>query len=1544
MDATSDWGMKDHMHEDQLSGFDLSPQQRHLWSLLRESGEEAFRCHGTVAVHGALDAGVLRRALERLVERHEILRMSFRCLPGMSVPLQVVATGASFALIERDLRELEPERRATAAGELFRSLAAEPFVLENGPVLRAGIAVLGETERLVWLGLPALCADRATFRELVRELAACCDELATGCEPGEPPLQYPDVAAWQNDLLQAKDREVGRAWWRAQTPLAAFGGLRLACEREETAAAFVPATVDRWIDAELLGRLERIAGELGSTLQNLLQAAWTVLLSRLVENGEPIVARDYDGRRYDELVGSLGPLARFLPLQVSPREGETFAGFLDRLTALAREAGAWQEYFSWKEGQFPLFVFTLHEQPALVVAGGVSWLLEDLVVRNERFRLALSCERRDGGLAALLFYDTGRFGRGDVLLLGEQFLRLLLAAAEAPSTRLEELPALGIAEAHRLIVELNDTQAAESREVPFLRQLAAQAERHPARVAAVAAGEEITYGDLLLRVRQLAAFLRRLGVGPEVRVGLCVERSLDTLIGLLGTLAAGGAFVPMDRSYPAERLAWILADARVSVVLTHRGLASRLPLHLARVVFLDTQREEIARSGEDPPVDLDSSHLAYVIYTSGSTGRPKGVMITHRGLSNYLAWCREAYFCGDGRGCPVHSPIGFDLTITSLLAPLLEGRTVELLPEEPGVDTLAALLSSGAEYDFVKLTPSHLQLLDKLVPAERAAGAARAFVVGGEALRGETVAFWREHAPGTCLFNEYGPTEAAVGCCVYEVPPEVELPACVPIGRPIPNVRLFVLDQSGSVTPSQLAGELCIAGVGLARGYLGRPDLTAERFIPDFLSGVPGGRLYRTGDLVRYQSSGNLDFLGRIDRQVKIRGFRIEPGEIEAALVLHPAVADAAVLVDRDVSRHEALVAFYLPVAGARAVAGELRELLRASLPEHMVPASIVPVDTMPLTPTGKVDREALLATARVASGTAAVSGPGTPAEEILAGIWSDLLRVERITPGDSFFAIGGHSLMATQLLSRIRKVFQVDLPMRALFDAPTLSGMAEGIASARSGSQGREELPIVPVPREGRLPLSFAQRRLWFLDQLEPGSAAYVVPTAVRLAGRVDEGALERSVSELVRRHESLRTTFPTDLGEPIQEIAAPIAVKLPILDLSEIPRAASAARSIARAEAEQPFDLERGPLWRVRLLRLDEDDHVFLFTTHHIVSDAWSKGVLLSEIGALYQAFASGRPSPLPELPVQYADFVHWQRAWLQGQVLERQIAHWRDHLAGAPPVLALPTDLPRPPLATLRGAYQALAFSDELSASLRALARREGVTMFMTLLAAFEVVLSCFAGQEDFVVGANIANRNRAEVEGLIGFFVNLLPLRADLTGDPAFRELLSRVRETSLGAYAHQDVPFEVLVQELKIEREAGRPPLVQVVFTFQTAPPGLPELPGLAVTAFNEGNDSVKFDLVLVASEHGDRLSCALMYKTDLFYTPTIVQLLRQLEICLGTVVRDPEIRVSALAALFAEEGKRQAGEAREKFNKFRLGRSRGLRPKPVRANVLEGEN
>jgi amino acid adenylation domain-containing protein len=1076
---------------------------------------------------------------------------------------------------------------------------------------------------------------------------------------------------------------------------------------------------------------------------------------------------------------------------------------------------------------------------------------------------------------------------------------------------IEEKPAAMTVEQKRALVAKLLREKAGGRRPPPLfahRMFEERSSSAPGSIALSSGEVSLTYGELDARASGLAARLRSLGVGPEVLVGVCLGRTPDLVVALLAVLKAGGAYVPLDPSFPEARLSFMLEDANVPVLITEQDRRDQLPTGEARVVCVDSPWEWPEGEGETPgPVALSAKNLAYVIYTSGSTGRPKGVQVTHGALANFLRSMKKLTSMGEDDALLAVTTLSFDIAALEIFLPLAVGARVELVPRDVAADAtrLVDRLADPA-ITFLQATPATWRML---LEAGWEGKPGLSMLCGGEALPRPLAD--RLLGKGKVLWNVYGPTETTIWSSAWQVEAG-EGP--ISVGRPIANTQLYVLDKGFRPAPVGVAGELYIGGAGLARGYLGRPGLTAERFLPDPFGAEAGGRLYRTGDLARWRADGTLECLGRVDHQVKVRGFRIELGEIEATLAGHPEVREAAVSAFEDAGGETSLAAYVVARGDSGPIpAAELRRWLLASLPEYMVPSTYIPLGALPLTPNGKVDRNALPdpRQARRALGGLSFVPPRGPVEEAIAGLWAETLGVARVGAHDNFFELGGHSLMAIQLIVRMKHIFGVEPPLKDFVDEPTVARLARLVEDGLAGDSAPVAPPIARADRDRPLLASFAQQRLWFLDQLDPGQASYNIPTAVRLVGDLDVPALEAAINEIVRRHEVLRTTFSSEAGIPRQVIADDLRLSLGVDDLGHLDpeaRQAEAARLIAE-EARRPFDLAVGPLIRARLLRLGDREHVILVTMHHIVSDGWSIGVLIREVSALYVAFRAGELSPLPEPTLQYADYSAWQREWLQGDVLQAQLDYWSGRLEGLP-TLEIPTDRPRSAASTRGGDERAVLLPKPLLDSTRELARQEGATLFMTLLAAFQVLLQRYSGQDDFAVGSPIAGRTRSELENLIGFFVNTLILRADLAGDPSFRALIGRTREAALGAYTHQDLPFEQLVGVLRPDREAARSPLFQVMFVLQNAPLPALEAPDLTLELLDSASGTAKFDLTLFATEEPEGLRVKMEYSTDLFDAPTVDRMLAHFRILLEGAVDQPDRPIGSLPMLTEEERRR----------------------------------
>ncbi|HEV2844687.1 MAG TPA: amino acid adenylation domain-containing protein, partial [Thermoanaerobaculia bacterium] len=1474
---------------EETGDFPLSHGQRSLWFLHRLAPESlAYHLAGAARVQGPLDPGALAWALEALVERHPALRTTFH-------------EGASGEPFQRVHPELAPEILIEDAegwsgeeGEArLRSEVWRPFDLTRGPLVRLGVLRCGGGESVLFLAIHHIVSDFWSLAVMARDLGALYTRETGRPAPVPPPLElrYTDWSRWRQERLAGPEGE--RLWEHWRRVLAGDPPrLELPTDRPWPAAlTWAAGNRNFRLDGALTGDLQALARRRGGTLFMGLLAVFEALLARYTGQEEILLGTPTTGRApaVADLVGYfVNPVAVRTRLADDP----SFLAVLDETRRAVVAAFEHQDHpFSLLAERLqprrdparpPLFDvlfafekargtdaelggFALGEAGARLRLGGLELESVALPPAGAPFALSFVLAETEGETGASLRFNAGLFDAATMDRLAGHYRTLLAGALAEPGLRLSELPLLTPEEEWQLLAEWNETAAGYSRDSAVHRLVGVWAATAPDAPAV----DGLSYGELVDRAGRVAGWLRRQGVGPEVRVPVVLDRSPELVVAVLAVLKAGGAYVPLDPAHPAERLAWQLEDAwagsPVRVLLTRSELAGSLRAADARVLRVDADLERLA-PWQEAPAPLPAGRAAYVIYTSGSTGRPKGVVVSHGALANLVEWhCRTYGVEPADRAALVAGP-GFDASVWEIWPYLAAGASLRVPAEEvrsSPARMVGWLAEEGITIAFLPTPLAEAALAEPWPEKSRL----RALLTGGDRLH-------RGPRPGLpfTLHNHYGPTEGAVVATCAPAAPERVAP---PIGRPIANARVYVADRWSRLAPAGVPGELLLGGDGLARGYLHRPDLTAAAFVPDAFGDEAGCRLYRTGDLVRWTPEGHLEFLGRADRQVKVRGFRIEPGEIEAVLTGLPGVREAVVDVQGD-----RLVAW---VAGA-ATSAELREGLRGRLPEAMIPAAWVFLDALPLTPNGKVDRRALPAP-EIASEAGRIA-PRTPVEERLAGIWSELLGVGEVGAGDDFFALGGHSLLAARAATRVGAAFGIELPVSLVFEAPTLARLAAEI-EARLAT-GTAEPPLrraTPEEREAGLPLSYAQERLWFLDRLEPGSAAYNIAGGLRLQGELDVPALARALAGVVRRHEALRTRFEDG---PVQRVLPAPAPDLPVL---EVPEGEVERRALE--EAAKPFDLTQGPLFRATLLRVGEEEHVLLAAMHHIASDGLSMEVFLREVAALY-----GGHTPLPEPPVQYGDYALWERGWLAGEVLEARLAEAKSRLAGAPTFLELPTDQPRPAALSSRGGREALA----LPSGVEALAREAGATPFMVLLSALEALLARYTGREDLLVGSPVANRGRLEAEGLIGCFVNTIVLRGGLAGDPPFREILARTRTEALAAFAHQELPFEKLVEALVTDRSRSRTPLVQVVLALQPALPA-PGLPGLEARRLDLHNGTAKFELTAELVQGAAGFAGGIEYNADLFEAATVRRLGEHLGNLLAGALAHPELRLSELPLL-----------------------------------------
>jgi amino acid adenylation domain-containing protein/non-ribosomal peptide synthase protein (TIGR01720 family) len=1532
--------------------FPASFGQKRLWFINQlDTAGAAYNIPSAVRLNGPLDLAAAERAINEIIRRHEALRTTFEAIDGH--PVQVVCSAWSFALPLVDLSGLPASEREAETLRLAQEDARQPFDLTRGPLLRAKILRLGATEHVLLLNVHHIVFDEWSLGVFLRELALLYDAFTKDKPSPLPglPIQYADYAVWQQDWLQPEALDEDVLYWKRHLK-GDLPVLELPADRPRSAVqTFRGANISFTISDSLSRTLISLSQMQGCTLFMTLLAAFQTLLHRYSGQEDILVGSPIANRDRHEIEGLIGFFVNSLVLKTSFAGDPTFLELLGRVRSMTLEAYEHAALPFEKlvevlkperdRSRSPLFQASFHLQTISSEGWQLPGLtLSTLEIENAtaKYDLSLTLLKQASGLGGWIEYNADLFEPATIDRLAGHFQTLLERIIANPEQKISKLPLLSEAE-KRLISQWNGARRSYSKRATIQELFEAQVGRTPGAVAVTFGDELLSYHELNRRANQLAAHLRRLGVGPEVPVAVCLGRSIEMIVGLIGILKAGGAYVPLDPAYPAERLAFILEDARTPVLLTSKALLPLLPNCKPKLVCIDADSNEIAdESEQNTCVATGPENIAYMIYTSGSTGEPKGVLVSHANVARLFDATGRFYKFSDSDVWTLFHSYAFDFSVWEIWGALLYGGRLVVVPYlvSRSPDACYELLARE-QVTVLNQTPSAFRQLIE-VDERRKAGtqlALRYVILGGEALELGSLKGWmdRHSDAQPAVVNMYGITETTVHVTYRAITEADVREKCASlIGAPIDDLQVYLLDKHLEPVPIAVAGEIYIGGDGLARGYFNRADLTAERFVPDPFGEKAGGRLYKSGDLARYSANGEIEYLGRIDHQVKIRGYRIELGEIEYILEDHDGVQACAVVARDDARAERRLVAYVVPSRGKAATTVELRRYVKDKLPDYMVPAAFTYLDELPLTPSGKLDRRALLSreqeSLEIPRKDDFLSTPyflGAPYEEVLAAIWEDLLRLDRVGIHDNFFDLGGHSLLAIQLCSRVRRAFQVELPVETVFESPTIVSLARKIEVAQGMGECAQAAPIKCISRDGDVPLSFAQQRLWFLDHLEPTSALYNIPVAVRLMGRLNLQAVEQAFRSIVNRHETLQTSFVTVDGRPKQVLDSRQPFTIPLVELSNLPSVDQEAQvtRVTEQEARRPFDLSRSPLVRVTVLRLSMEEHVLLLTMHHIISDGWSIGVLIKEMGELYEAVLRGRESSLADLPIQYADYAAWQQQWLQDEVLENQLSYWKNQLANTRPLLELPTDRPRPSVQSYRGATCPFELSDGLTESLKKLSRQEEVTLFMTLLAAFQLLLYRYSGEEDIVVGTPAAGRNREEAEGLIGFFVNTLVIRTDLSGEPNFTEILRRVRKVVLEAYMHQDVPFEKLVDELNVERALSHTPLFQVMFALENMRVGALELPGLRIEVNETHAGIAKFDLLFAIEESEGRLTGSIEYNIDLFDRPTIVRMARHYTALLEEVVKHGQKPINSLAILNGQERRQLVKEWNETGIQYR---------------------
>lgn len=1530
----------------------LSYSQQRLWFLDKfDSESKAFNIPAMICLRGNLNRNWLINAINETVKRHEVLRTAF--ISDGEEPLQIVHENLEISLPFQDISDLSKAEKEVFVMQSVREAAMREFSLASLPLIKFSLLKLETDEHILVLVMHHIISDGWSIGVLINEISEIYAAFEENRAPNLPRLsiQYPDYAVWQRENIESGKLERQVGYWTeklsGRLPI-----LELPTDKPRPNIQFHQgASFKIEFDETLASSVKSLAKNNDSTLFVTLLAGYKALLHRYSRQYEIIVGTSVAGRNYAETEPLIGFFLNSIVLRSFISKNESFAEFLKHLRKTSLEAFENQDApiellierlkLERNPGRSPLFqtLFVMQNNPTFALRIG-SLDAEIIEVENNsaKFDISVSAEEKDGKITLDFEYDTNLFESATIERFAAHYRNLMREVAENDSLVIDAINLIDEAETARI------KTISQGVEMPKTNQtvhqiIATKAIQTPDAIAVRFEETTLTYKELNAQANCLARILTENGFKIEDKIGLYFERSPEMIIALLAILKAGAVYVPLDPRYPSERLSFIAEDAKLSAVLMHRAVKHNLTVDCPFLVWEDLAESLESVSDKELETDLDGENLAYLIYTSGSTGKPKAVMSRHAGLSNYAQHAVKEFGLSESDKVLQFASVSFDTSAEEIFSCLMAGATL-VLRNEAMLSTMTEFVRRCGEWEItiLDLPTVFWHLLVDSFDAENVnlPESLRLVIIGGEKAKSSAVRRWTQKTPkNIALHNTYGPTEATIVATSEQfMDSEAEISPEFGIGKPVGNTNAYVLDEQMQILPHGVIGELFIGGDGLARGYLNQAALTAEKFVPNPFD--EGKRLYRTGDLVRWNQFEKLEFIGRADRQVKVRGYRVELGEIETVLVQNEQIKQAAVL-----ATGETLTA-YLVKANTEIEVESLREELRQKLPEYLRPQKFVEVEKIPLNANGKIDEAVLKqsdATELRISNTVERELPIGEIEVRIAQLWAELLGIGEIGRRENFFELGGHSLLVTKVLARLREKFEIEIPLRDFFENPTVAATASAIENAES--RGTGNIPkIEKAPENAVIPLSFPQERIWFLCQLDPTNVAYNVPRAVRITGNLDKNLVEKAFTEIFRRHEILRTTFHTIDAQPVQKVNEPQTVKIKSLDLRHLAPEHQKFEidEYIETEGNRIFNLAELPLLRLSLLRIAEKEHILVLVEHHLLHDGWTQGVLINDFIKVYEAFAEGKSSPLAPLKIQYGDFAYWQRNWLKGENLERLLAYWQKTLRGAPELLQLPTTFPRPAMRSSRGGEIILELDEQLAKDLRELSRQHNATLYMTMFAVFKTLFYRYSGQTDIVVGSGVANRNLREIEDLIGMVVNTIPLRTEFSGNFSFTELLEKIRAVALNAYAHQDVPFEKLVEVLKPNRSLAYTPVFQVLISFLNTPMRTMRLAGLNFESLDAHNKSSKFDLNIIVVSPEDqnrglqsqietsRLTILLEYSTDLYDEQTVKRLLAHYEELLRSIIAAPEKKLSELNFLSESE-------------KFALATAQNGKTKPLPDNL-----
>ncbi|MEM7114034.1 MAG: amino acid adenylation domain-containing protein, partial [Chloroflexota bacterium] len=1491
-----------------IKSYPLVPMQHGmLFNSLYQPDHGVDLTHITYDLPEDVQPDLVRLAWQQCVDLHDIFRTSFQW-EGVATPMQYVDETAVFPFEYLDWHTSTPDEQVEQYKIFLREDRKRGFDFTTPPLMRGTLIRLGQhLYRFVWSYHHAIIDGRASSL-VIHEAFSRYEHLLNGTPfPAPEPIPYQAYVDW----LLSQDWTEAEAYWRKR--LAGFSEttpMPRDPQGESDVEVGDQAEEQKiYLSADTTSKLRIITKQHNITFNTMIQGAWGLLLHHY-NNSDDIVFGTIRACRRSAFAGTenmIGQLINSVPIRVQITPDTSVVEWLEALrqqwySIRPHEHAPYINIKTWSDVAkgTPLFesiaLYDHANVDARLKSLGGLWAHRDIdIFFKTDSPISLYAH---GGERMLLsiYYERDQYRDASVTRMLQQLEQIFTAFANDPTQPIDKIGILSAEERDKILYTWNETAVSASLlpDTPYLHDLISrQAQTHPNTVAVVANGRQLTYAELEQQANQLAHYLRQQQDITAVPIGICLDRSVEMSVALLAVLKAGSAYVPIDATLPTERLNFIASDAQLPFVITDKWLPQ---LACQQLVCWDEENRPLFnhRPTTPPPLPHNADQPAYIIYTSGSTGQPKGVLCHHRGVINLLDDFNRRAPLAPAAHHSLWTNTTFDVSVYEIFSALTTGGTLHIVPNDLRANS-SGILDWLHEYQIESayLPPFLLPELASWLKQTAITLPIKRLLVGVEPILETTLARIQAHLPQGKILNGYGPTEATVCVTLQEFTTTTPQAKPLPIGRPMQNTEIYLLNKQLEPVPVGIAGELYIGGAGLAHGYWRRPELTARSFIDSPF--IPGERLYKTGDLAHYMPDGTIEFIGRADFQVKVRGYRVELGEIEATLLQHPSIKQTVVVTRKDPVGNSYLVAYLVAEEGEGVGETAVRNFLLHKLPDYMVPSAFVTLDTLPLTPSDKIDRKALPAVALQSSGTK----PQTPLEAHVAQTYASVLGLENVGRSDSFLLLGGHSLLATQVVSRLNQSLNIDLPLSAIFTRPKVSDLAEVIADLQTTSQ-KTAFTITPAPPNQPIPLSFAQQRLWFLQQLDPTDTSYNIPLALKLEGELNIPALEQSLNEIIRRHDALRTIFPATENEAYQVIKPHTRFHLPIIEVphSDLagwrsPNAKDlSCLNLIQQEAKKPFDLTQSS-FRFQLLRINPIHHILLCTTHHIISDGWSHAIFTRELAALYEACSNNQPSPLAPLPVQYGDYAHAQRQWLQGKTLDKLVTYWRNKLADAPAQLDLPTDFTRPAVQTHSGGHHRHQLDAQLSQSLRHLCATNDATLFMGLLAAFKMLLHRLSQQDDIVIGTPIANRNQLETEQLIGFFINTLVLRTELESNQSFAELLTAVRTTTLDAYAHQDLPFEKLVETLQPDRDLGQTPFFQVFFNMVNVPAPETALGDITLTQLPWSDVSAKFDMTLYVTEDNDAITLELVYNRDLFSSERMAIFLNQYASLLNQISQAP---------------------------------------------------